>query len=259
MRLRDFDHEGPETADKVHRLLERYPNTRFKLDATNAWTEELVAELAATGAVDSIDLKGHYRGTPVDVDTDPELYRMVAEGLPDAWLEDPDLSVPEADAVLEPHRDRITWDAPIHSVADIEALPFKPKTVNIKPSRFGPARGAVRRLRLLRGARASAPTAAARASSASGRDHIQYLAAIFHPDTPNDTGPREFNTPDPPDGLPESPWTLPIAPTRASGSRDRPDQGVPRVHPAREPRGPGGGGGDRHGVRGAGRRAGRRT
>ena len=138
MRLEGFGEEGPETADKVHRLLERYPSLRFKLDPTNEWTEELVAELAATGAIDSVDLKGHYRGTPVDVDTDPELYRMVAEGLPDAWLEDPDLSVPEADAVLEPHRDRITWDAPIHSIADIEALPFTPKMVNIKPSRIGP-------------------------------------------------------------------------------------------------------------------------
>ena len=39
-------------------------------------------ELAATGAVDTLDLKGFYRGTPVDVDTDPELYRMVRGGLP---------------------------------------------------------------------------------------------------------------------------------------------------------------------------------
>ena len=28
-----------------------------------------------TGAVDSVDLKGLYKGTPVDVETDPELYR----------------------------------------------------------------------------------------------------------------------------------------------------------------------------------------
>ena len=39
--------------------------------------------------------------------------------------------------VLEPHRDRITWDAPIHSWADVEALPFRPKCLNVKPSRFG--------------------------------------------------------------------------------------------------------------------------
>ena len=34
-------------------------------------------------------------------------------------------------------RDRITWDAPIHSIADIEALPFPPKMVNVKPLCFG--------------------------------------------------------------------------------------------------------------------------
>ena len=61
-------------------LLERYPGTRFKLDPTNTWTRELVDELAATGAVDTLDLKGFYRGTPVDVVTDPELYRMVRGG-----------------------------------------------------------------------------------------------------------------------------------------------------------------------------------
>ena len=71
MRLTAAGGEGPETADKLTRLLERYPGTRFKLDPTNTWTDELIAELAATGAVDSVDLKGHYRGTPVDVETDP--------------------------------------------------------------------------------------------------------------------------------------------------------------------------------------------
>ena len=108
-------------------MLELYPGTRFKLDPTNTWTPELIAELVETGAVDSLDLKGKYKGTPVDVDTDPELYRLVAESFPDAWLEDPDLDDADADKVLEPHRDRITWDAPIHSIADIEALPFPPE------------------------------------------------------------------------------------------------------------------------------------
>ena len=69
--------------------------------------------------------------------TDPDLYRRCAETFPEAWLEDPDLTVPEADEALRPHRDRITWDAPIHGVADIEALPFLPRTINVKPSRIG--------------------------------------------------------------------------------------------------------------------------
>jgi hypothetical protein len=212
MRLGSYGEEGPEKAGKVTRLLERYPGIRFKLDPTNTWTDELMAELAATGAIDSLDLKGHYRGTPVDVETDPELYRKVAEAFPDAWIEDPDLSHAEAAAVLEPHRDRITWDAPIHSIADIEALPFKPRMVNIKPSRLGP-------LEALAGAydycerEGIGAYGGGQSELSVGRDHIQYLAAVFHPDTPNDTAPKEFNLPDPPDGLPASPIELPIART----------------------------------------------
>ena len=32
----------------------------------------------------------------------------------------------------------MTWDAPIHSVADILALEWAPRMINMKPSRFGP-------------------------------------------------------------------------------------------------------------------------
>jgi len=212
MRLGAFGEEGPERADKMTRLLERYPGTRFKLDPTNTWSDELMAELAATGAVDSVDLKGHYRGTPVDVETDPELYRKVAESFPDAWIEDPDLTHAEAAAVLEPHRDRITWDAPIHSIADIEALPFQPRMVNIKPSRLGPLESLCNAYDFCEREGIGA-YGGGQSELSVGRDHIQYLAAVFHPDTPNDTAPKEFNLPDPPAGLPFSPIDLPISPT----------------------------------------------
>ena len=212
MRLAPMNSEAPDTPDRLLDVLQRYPGTRFKLDPTNSWTPELIQTLVDTGAVDSLDLKGRYKGTPVDVETNPDLYRAVAEAFPDAWLEDPDLDDAEAMAVLEPHRERITWDAPIHSIADIEALPFPPKTVNVKPSRFGP----LERLfaaydyceRQGIGAYGGGQT-----ELGVGRDQIQYLAALMHPDTPNDTAPKEFNTPQVPDGLPTSPIDLPIART----------------------------------------------
>ena len=81
------------------------------------------------------DLKAFYGGEN-DPPPDADLYRQVAEGFREAWLEDPALTA-ETEAVLEPHRERITWDAPIHSVAAVEALPFPPRTLNSKPSRFG--------------------------------------------------------------------------------------------------------------------------
>ena len=40
-----------------------------------------------------------------------------------------------------------------------------------------------------------------------GRGHIQLLAALNHPGTPNDVAPREYNL-DPQPGLPSSPLTV---------------------------------------------------
>ena len=126
----------PPSLDPIRERLAIAPGLQFKLDATSSWDEALIAELRATGAVASIDFKGAYHGTVVDQPPDPVLYRRVAEGLPGVWLEDPAL-IPEIDTLLEPYRDQITWDALITSVADVEALPFPPRTVNVKPSRFG--------------------------------------------------------------------------------------------------------------------------
>jgi hypothetical protein len=203
--------QPPGEALRALRLLERYPSTRLKLDPTNEWTQELIDELAATGAVDSVDLKGFYRGTPVDVETDPELYRMVAEGFPDAWIEDPDLT-PETEPVLEPHRDRITWDAPIHSVADIASRPLRPRMVNIKPSRFGPLSRLFAAYDYCEGEGIGA-YGGGQTELGPGRGHIQYLASIFHPDTPNDVAPGGYNMPETPHGLPTSPLEPQIAPT----------------------------------------------
>jgi hypothetical protein len=46
-----------------------------------------------------------------------------------------------------------------------------------------------------------------------GRGHIQYLASLFHPDTPNDTAPSGYNDPSIPPGLPGSPLEPQIAAT----------------------------------------------
>src|SRR5438067_10111804 len=126
----------PPTLEPMTRRMERYPTLRFKLDPTSSWDEALIAELVATGAVDSVDFKGFYSGTIVDQPADPVLYERVVEAFPDAWIEDPALTA-ETEPVLASHRERFSWDAPIHSLADIEALPYPPRMVNIKPSRLG--------------------------------------------------------------------------------------------------------------------------
>jgi L-alanine-DL-glutamate epimerase-like enolase superfamily enzyme len=204
----------PPSPEPVARRLERYPTLRFKLDPTSSWDEALIAELVATGAVDSVDFKGLYVGSVVDQAADPVLYRRVIEAFPDAWIEDPKLT-PEIDELLAAHRDRITWDANIHSIADIEALPFAPRMVNLKPSRLGGIQPLFDAYDFT-AARGIGAYGGGQFELGPGRGHIQYLASLFHPDTPNDTSPSGFHVADPPPGLPASP--LPPAPS-ATGFR----------------------------------------
>ena len=194
----------PPTLEPVTKRLELDPTMRFKLDATSSWTPELFAQLVATGAVDSIDFKGLYKGTIVDQGADPVLYRRVVEAFPDAWLEDPDLSSPETAAALADVHERITWDAPIHGIADIEALPFAPRMVNIKPSRLGSLRELCATYDYC-AAQDIGAYGGGQTELGVGRGQAQYLAALFHPDTPNDLAPAAYNQENPPAGLPRSP------------------------------------------------------
>ncbi|HWX98077.1 MAG TPA: hypothetical protein VNZ01_14640 [Solirubrobacteraceae bacterium] len=204
----------PPSLEPLSRRLALYPGLRFKLDPTSSWDERLIGELVDTGAVDSVDFKGYYSGSIVDQPADPTLYRRVVEAFPQAWIEDPALTA-ETDAVLAPYRDRFSWDALIHSIEDIESLPYPPRMVNIKPSRLGG-------LRTLLDAydycaeRGIGNYGGGQFELGAGRGQNQYLASLFHADAPNDVAPSGFNLPSTPAGLPSSP--LPPAPS-ATGFR----------------------------------------
>ncbi len=202
----------PPTMGPIQSRTRHYPALRFKLDATSSWTPELIAELVATGAVDSVDFKALYRGTVVDQAPDPVLYRRVVQAFPSAWLEDPDVVDPATAAVLAGVHDRITWDAPIHSIADIEALPFPPRMVNLKPSRIGGLRRLCDTYDYC-AERGIGAYGGGQFELGPGRGQAQYLAALFHPDAPNDLAPIGYNETEPPPGLPASP--LPPAPDAA--------------------------------------------
>ena len=164
---------------------------RFKLDPTPSWDDALLAELASLAAVEVVDMKGLYRNATVTLEPDPGLYRRVFEALPEAWIEDP-VVADDTIELLDRHRERITWDAPIHSVGDIEALPWRPRLLNLKPARFG----SVRRLFAAydyceaHGIRAYA---GGMFEQGPGRGQLQYLASLFHPNGPNDLAPVEYN------------------------------------------------------------------
>jgi len=197
---------------KVEAHLELYPAMRFKLDPGPDWDDATIDRLAELAVVDTADFKGVYRGD-FGQPPNPPLYRRIVEAFPNAWLEDPGLDA-ETDEVLRPHRHRVTWDAPIHSVDDVLARPFPPRCLNVKPSRFG----SVRRLFEFYewcDANDVALYGGGQFELGIGRVQIQELASLFHPDTPNDVAPASFNAPEIPHGEQESP----LPPPQAFGTR----------------------------------------
>ncbi len=201
----------PPTIEPVRRRLELYPWLRFKLDPTSSWSQPLIEELKATGAVESVDFKAYYTGSIVDQPADPVLYRRVVEAFPDAWIEDPALTA-ETDPVLAPHRERFSWDAPIHSIEDIQSLPYPPRMVNIKPSRLGGLRNLLEAFDFC-AKHGIGNYGGGQFELGVGREQIQYLASLFHADAPNDVAPTGFNLPEPLPGLPNSPLAAKPSPS----------------------------------------------
>jgi L-alanine-DL-glutamate epimerase-like enolase superfamily enzyme len=201
-RLSSFEDDAKSSIDAIEKRLAKYPGLEFKLDPENDWDADLIAEIAKLATVRVLDLKGFYKGTVVEVETDPELYRAVAETFPEAYLEDPDLT-DATRPVLEPHSSRVTYDAPLHSVADIVELAPE-RAVNSKPSRWGSLEELLavyehcekNGLLIYSGGQGEV---------GPGRGQVQYMASLYHAETPNDIAPSGYNDPAVPDGLPTSP------------------------------------------------------
>ena len=68
--------------EPLRRRIARSPGVRFKLDAEATWPAALVDEVAATGAVDTIDFKGQYNLEVKDPEALAALYDHVAGGVP---------------------------------------------------------------------------------------------------------------------------------------------------------------------------------
>jgi hypothetical protein len=188
--------------------LDLYPEMEFKLDPTSEWTAERIRETASTGRVRVQDLKGQYHGTAVDQPPDPYLYRWVVESFPEAIIEDPALT-DGTRAALRGAESRLSWDAPIHSVSDIEARDSS--YVNIKPSRFGTVRRLFDAIDYCN-ARGITMYGGGQFELGPGRPQIQGLASLFYADSPNDVAPGAYNIGGPRPGLPQSPLPAPDPP-----------------------------------------------
>jgi hypothetical protein len=191
------------TRAQIEEWLDLDPSLEFKLDPEPSWDEQLIDRLAASERVRVLDFKAYYTGTPVDVEPDPDQYRLLSERFPDAVIEDAALTG-ECRAALAGALDRLSFDAPIHSLADIDALDVSPRWMNIKPSRFGTVERLLEAIEACeqRGIRMYG---GGQFELGRGRRQIQALASTFYADGPNDVAPAEYNLGGPRPGLPASP------------------------------------------------------
>ena len=202
----------PPTTDRVDTLREAVNDIGFKLDPTPEWNDDLIDRLAAIGSVEILDCKGQYEGTEVDVPADRGLYERLFEAFPEAIIEDPALTTETRELFEEPSlRSRVSWDAPIHGIDDVESLPWEPAWLNIKPSRFGSLRSLLETLSYCaeRGIRCYG---GGQFELGVGRGQIQALASLFYPEGPNDVAPRRYNDPTATDDFPRSPLSPPTEP-----------------------------------------------
>ena len=196
------------TRHDVRPWLDVAPGLEFKLDPELAWDDAYLDWLAGSGRVRVLDLKAHYPVTVVGVPPDERLYIACRDRfdddttIEDAWFADGWLDL------FRGHEHRLAFDAIIHSVADIEALPILPRRMNIKPSRFGPVVNLFATIEFCRAHRI-ALYGGGQTELGVGRDHIQALASLFYSSAANDVAPREYNEGDARPGLPQSPLPAP--------------------------------------------------
>ena len=179
-----------DAMDTVRRLRAAVPGLEFKVDVPADPDDALFADLADTGAVRILDLKGHY-GPDTGAPVEPALYRRIFETFPDAIVEDP-VVTPETRPVLAEYAERVSWDAPLKSADSLGDLPWEPAVSNVKPSRFGGLASVCAFLD-----RALAAEMALYGGGMfeldAGRGHSQALASLFYPDGPNDLAPTVYH------------------------------------------------------------------
>lgn len=193
----------PPSIEPVEQRLAVQPTLEFKLDPTGSWDECLLKAVASVCRVRTVDLKGHYRNVNVEMPPAAELYACVMDAFPDAWVEDPAITEGTV-ALLRKHCARLSWDEPIHSVADLEGLPWNARALNIKPARVGSVRSLLGLYRYC-DAQGIVMYGGGMFELGPGRGQLQYLASLFHPNgaqrprasriQPSDACPRASGQP----------------------------------------------------------------
>ena len=187
------------------------PGCEFKLELTDACTEETLAALADTDAVRIVDLNGRPGNPAVESASTSVDYRRVFEAFPDAIVEDPSPSK-DVRTSLAANADRVSWNAPIQGVEDLRELPFAPHWCVVTPSRLGTVESLLEVVEYCE-AEGIDMYGGGEAELCVGRGHVQLLASLFYPEGPNDVAPRSYNEPEVRATLPASPLEPPTDPT----------------------------------------------
>jgi len=156
----------------------RAAHLEVKLDVDPAWSAETYAELAEPGRVVVLDFK--LAGAR-------EEHERAHRALPQALIEDP---LPSAGPWSRTLRERLSFDGPLRTAADLAQLPARPAAVNIKPARMG---GVLEALACIDGCTAQgiAVYMGGMFEADVGRTQLCELAALLCPDETNDIAPLE--------------------------------------------------------------------
>jgi L-alanine-DL-glutamate epimerase-like enolase superfamily enzyme len=158
-----------DPAAEMRRQLAAAPWLRFKVDADPSWSDGVLAELAALGAVAVLDFKETGRHADCE---------RARGALPEVLLEDPP-------AGIQTH---LSADASVRRAADVAALAARPAAVNVKPARMG---GVFEALACFAACAADgiAVYCGGMFEVGVGRAQLRVLASLFSPDGPNDVAP----------------------------------------------------------------------
>ena len=151
-------------------------------------------QIAATGAVRVVDFKAFYKGTPVDVAADPELYARVVRRFPDAIVEDAALKVDTCEAARR--RPLSASAGTRRSTPGRRLMAGPPRSTSALSEHQAVAlRDAARAARVHRAAqqRGIALYGGGQFELGAGVAQIQALASLFYPDAPNDVAPVGSN------------------------------------------------------------------
>lgn len=192
------------TLEPVLARLRQYPDLRFKVDVTQAWTADFAEQLFALDRVEILDFKGRYGEASRKQPTLRRLYERVISAFPHVLIEDPH---DDGDVILllKDRRCRVCYDARIGSFRDLMKMRIRPTGVNIKPCRFGTLRRLCDFYDACRSRDNLLLYGGGMDELGVGRGQLQLLASAFHPRGPNDIAPSSYNLTDLDEGLPASP------------------------------------------------------